>query len=374
VRDNAAGPVYKGGMCRLLPYSAVCLSLGFFAACSSGAPAGGSGGASHTGGASASSGGAPGSGGSASGGATGSGGSASGGGTGSGGSASGGSVGSGGSATGGAAATGGRGAGGASETGGGAGRASSGGAGGGAGGSGTGGSTPGVDGGATDGPARPMRVLLYSFSTLDIATVPAQLTYLKQKLEGWGYTVDQSKDPTVFTDTGLAKYAAVGMINTCFFPFGANNMGAAESQALQKFLKAGGGLFGTHCADVTFQSVNPPPLYNQLIGGRADSSNFDGDSTCTKMGDHPTIAGLPATFTYKGNLDNAGFVATDSTVLVRCKWSGGGQKDTAVSWVRTEGGAGRVFFTNFAKVDADLKDPSLGDKHIIPGLAWVLGR
>jgi type 1 glutamine amidotransferase len=216
-------------------------------------------------------------------------------------------------------------------------------------------------------------VLLYSFSTLDIAGVAGQLTYLKQKLEGWGYTVDQSKDPAAFTDASLAKYAAVGMINTCFYPFGANNMGVAESQALQKFLMAGGGLFGTHCADVTFQSVNPVPLYNQLIGGRADSSNFDGDSACTKMGDHPTIADLPATFTFKGNLDNAAFVATDSTVLVRCKWSGGGQKDTAVSWVRTEG-AGRVFYTNFAKIDADLKDATLGDKHIIPGLAWVLGR
>jgi type 1 glutamine amidotransferase len=349
------------------------LSLGLAGAtaCTPASPSGtGSGGASPSGsgGAANSSGGAPGSGGASStGGAPGSGGAP----TGSGGAASGG-AGSGGAGTA---------SGGAPGTGGQAGASASGGRGGNGGGasggrSGSGGSAPvdgGVDGSTTDGPARPSRVLLYSFSTLDIPSVPAQLTYLKQKLEGWGYTVDQSKDPAVFTDSGLAKYAAVGMINTCFFPFGANNMGAAESQALQKFLQAGGGLFGTHCANVTFQSVNPPPLYNQLIGGRSNNENFDGDSTCTKMGDHPTISGLPATFPYKGNLDNAAFVATDSTVLVRCKWSGGAQKDTAVSWVRTEG-AGRVFFTNFAKVDADLKDATLGDKHIIPGLGWVLGR
>jgi type 1 glutamine amidotransferase len=252
----------------------------------------------------------------------------------------------------------------------------SGGAGGQVGSGGGGGSTAtdaGADASAADGPARPARVLLYSFSTLDIPSVPAQLAYLKQKLEGWQYTVDQSKAPAVFTDANLVQYAAVGMINTCFSPFGENSMGAAESRALQKFVQAGGGLFGTHCADVTFQSVNPPPLYNQLIGGRANNESFDGDSECRKMGDHPTIAGLPATFPYRGNLDNAAFVATDSTVLVRCKWSGGAQRDTPVSWVRTEG-SGRVFFTSFAKVDADLKDPTLGDKHIIPGLAWVLGR
>jgi len=50
-----------------------------------------------------------------------------------------------------------------------------------------------------------------------------------------------------------------------------------------------------------------------------------------------------------------------------------GGKDVAVSWYRTED-QGRVFFTNFAKVDADLKDPTLGAGHIVPGLAWVLKR
>jgi hypothetical protein len=98
----------------------------------------------------------------------------------------------------------------------------------------------------SDGAVRPARVLLYYFSTLDIPFFPAQLTVFKQKLEGWRYQVDQSKAPAVFTDTNLARYAAVGMINTCFYPFGANAAGTAESQALQRFLQAGGGLFGTH--------------------------------------------------------------------------------------------------------------------------------
>lgn len=346
------------------------LALFLLASC---APQGGSGpakdGGTGTGGAT---GGAPGTGGGSSGGAgsggatsPGSGGAAagsggnsgSGGQTGSGGAPSG----TGGSATGGAAGGGQGGRGGAS-----------GGSGGRGGASGTGGaSTP--DGGAGDTAARPMRVLLYSFSTLDIPSVPAQLAIFKRKLEGWQFQVDESKDPAVFTDTGLAKYAAVGMINTCFFPFGANNAGAAESQALQRFLQRGGGLFGTHCANVTFQSVNPPPLYNQLIGGRSNSDNYTGNSMCrTLVADHPTTSALPATFTYNGNLDNAAFVATDATVLVKCKFGGGSAADTAVSWVRTEG-MGRVFFTNFAKVDSDLTNATIGDAHILAGLGWVLG-
>ncbi len=226
--------------------------------------------------------------------------------------------------------------------------------------------------GAGGAPTRPARVLLYSFSTLDIASVPAQLTFLEQRLDGWNYEVVKSEDPAVFTDSNLANFAAVGMINTCFYPFGANNTtGEPQSQALQRFLQQGGGLFGTHCADVTFQSNNPPALYNQLIGGRASSQNFEGTSECRKVGDHATIAALPATFSYTGNLDNTNFIATDSTILVRCRWANG--TDVAVSWFRSEG-SGRVFFTNFAKEDVDLKSATLGEQHILPGLAWVLGR
>jgi hypothetical protein len=37
-------------------------------------------------------------------------------------------------------------------------------------------------------------------------------------------------------------------------------------------------------------------------------------------------------------------------------------------------GAGRVFYTNFGKVDADLTNATIGGPHIVAGLAWVLGR
>jgi type 1 glutamine amidotransferase len=241
-----------------------------------------------------------------------------------------------------------------------------------AGGAGAGSGNAAGNAGAGGAPSRPARVLLYSFSTLDIASVPAQLAFLEQRLESWDYEVVQSEDPAIFTDSNLTNYAAVGMINTCFYPFGANNTtGEPQSQVLQRFLQQGGGLFGTHCADVTFQSANPPALYNQLIGGRASSQNFNGTSDCRKVGDHPTIAELPATFSYTGNLDGTNFIATDTTILVNCRWEDG--TDVAVSWFRNEG-SGRVFFTNFAKEDTDLKDAMLGEQHILPGLEWVLGR
>jgi type 1 glutamine amidotransferase len=221
----------------------------------------------------------------------------------------------------------------------------------------------------------PARVLLYHFNSAagGVPDEPAQLDFFKQLLAGWGYASDDSIDPSVFTDDSLSAYAAVAMINTCFSPFGNGDDGAVESAALQRFLTRGGGLFGTHCAAVTFQAVSPPPLYNQLFGGQEGNGFFDGASACRKIGTHPTIDALPATFNFTGNLDNNQYLFPTTTITLRCQWQAGAMRDVAVSWVRTEG-AGRVFYTNLGKVASDLSDPVLGAKHIVPGLAWVLRR
>jgi type 1 glutamine amidotransferase len=220
-------------------------------------------------------------------------------------------------------------------------------------------------------PRRAARVLLYHFSTLDIPSVPAQLAFFESTLSGWRFEFDESVDPLAFTDQNLERYAAVAMINTCFEPFGKGQPDRPQSEVLQRFLQRGGGLFGTHCASVTFQADTPPALYNQLLGGRGGNGFFDGAGACRVVAQHATAAKLNATFTFNGNLDNTDFLAPDTVVLVKCQWQTDSGKDVAVSWYRNEG-PGRVFYTDFAKVDTDLSDPTLGPTHIVPGLAWVL--
>ena len=236
-----------------------------------------------------------------------------------------------------------------------------------------GGSGGNSGGGSGNVSTLPKRVLLYHFSTAVIDTVPAQLTLLKTQLETWGYEVEDSVKPDDISTANLARFGGVGMINTCFEPFGMGKTGEAQTAALKAFVENGGGLFGTHCASVTFQAAEPPNPYNGVIGGRGGHGYFDGKSACRTTEAHVTSAMLPPTFDFTGNLDNADYVAPDSTVLVKCKWSGGDMKDTAVSWIRTPG-KGRVFYTNFAKIDADLSDATLGQKHILLGLSWALGR
>jgi hypothetical protein len=250
------------------------------------------------------------------------------------------------------------------------------GAGAGAGGSaGNGGSagSGGSAGAGGSGSMLPKRVLLYHFSTLTIGTVAAQLTFYKNQLMTWGYETVDSVNPDDISTANLATFGAVGMINTCFEPFGMGKPGDAQAAALKAFVQAGGGLFGTHCADVTFTSAATMPAYNQLLGGWAHNGQNSGDNgslMCTKKADHPTSMMLPATFSYQGNVDVAE-VAKDATVLVECKY---GNTTTPVSWVRTETGGGRVFYTSFGKVDADLTNTTIGPNHIVLGLGWVLGR
>jgi hypothetical protein len=232
------------------------------------------------------------------------------------------------------------------------------------------------DAGDATAVALPARVLLYylgAIPTIPMQSVLAQLAFYTSTLHGWNFASDETVDPMTITDTNLGRYAALAMVNTCFSPFGPGKPDTPQSQVIQRFLQRGGGLFGTHCADVTFQSATPPVLYNQLIGGRGGNGFFDGQNNCRKLANHPSTTQLPATFSFVGNLDNTDFLAADSTVLVKCTWVTPNGKDVAVSWYRNEG-LGRVFYTDFAKIDTDLTDPVVGASHVVPGLSWVLRR
>lgn len=224
-------------------------------------------------------------------------------------------------------------------------------------------------------PAPPRRVLLYHYNSTPVAaTTPQQIAYLARQLTAWGYEVQVSEDPADINAARLGTLSAIGFINVCFNPYGPGQSGEDRTAALQAFVESGGGMFVTHCSSVAFQNARPPNPYADLIGGRSCRDNFDGHSTCSTTAEpHVSTAMLPGTFDYTGNLDYADYLSPDARVLVRCQWSGGRKLDTAVSWYRTPG-KGRVFYTNFAKVDSDYSDATVGAAHILPGLRWAVGR
>ncbi len=150
--------------------------------------------------------------------------------------------------------TGGSAAGGASAGNGGAGGASA----------GSGGSASGSGGSAGSGGAGnstlPKRVLLYHFSTLVIPSVPAQITLLKTQLTTWGYEVEDSVKPEDLSATNLARFGGVGMINTCFEPFGTGKTGEAQTAALKPSSKTAAGCSAPTARASPSKAPNRPTL------------------------------------------------------------------------------------------------------------------
>lgn len=231
----------------------------------------------------------------------------------------------------------------------------------------SGGQPAGGAGGAEDpGPMLPMRVLMYHTGRFDSAL---DMDSIAAKLTEWGFESDRTDDPAMLTLDNLGNYAAVAMLNPCFDAFGSD--GTQQAEALTEFVETGGAIWGNHCASVTYRDADPPHPWNQLLGGRGNDGFWEGDNSCRKLAGHPTVAALPETFDYNGNLDNTDFLADDITVLVRCTWGGNGNRDVVISWTR-EPGDGRIFFSNFNKYNNDLLDATIGDAHLWPGLAWAL--
>ncbi len=113
-------------------------------------------------------------------------------------------------------------------------------------------------------------------------SITQQLELLQAQLTKFGFSSTTTDDPAAISTTTLAQYGAVGMINNCFMPFGAN--GSSQAAGLKTFVEAGGSIFGTHCASVTYQRADPPHPYNQLLGGRGGGGFFNGDSTVRNSG------------------------------------------------------------------------------------------
>src|SRR3954471_6855356 len=59
-----------------------------------------------------------------------------------------------------------------------------------------------------------------------------------------GFTVDQTENPTAFSDANLAQYKAVIFLSTT----GDVLTNTAQESALQNFIRAGGGWVGIHSA------------------------------------------------------------------------------------------------------------------------------
>ncbi|MFI8719562.1 ThuA domain-containing protein [Stenotrophomonas sp. NPDC077464] len=89
-------------------------------------------------------------------------------------------------------------------------------------------------------------------------SIPTAVSTLRLLAERERLTVDQSENPADFNDTNLARYRVVVFANTT-----GDVLDPTQQQAMEAFIRAGGGFMGVHsAADTEYEW----PWYGQLVG------------------------------------------------------------------------------------------------------------
>jgi hypothetical protein len=228
---------------------------------------------------------------------------------------------------------------------------------------------PAVDASSpSDGAARSTRVLIYTRTTGQRHdSIPVAADFIGRSAKLAGLTTETSEDTTKFTDAGLAPYGAVILLATTGEPFGPGTVGI---NALAAYVKNGGALVGIENATHAYDDPSDnSETYVGLLG--ADFAGHPGDfmsATCTKQGNHPSVAMLPANFNVMDEIYSFTRFRMDNQVVLTCA-----SDHRPVSWYREEG-AGRIFYTALGHSNEIWMMPPLVDQHVIPGLLWAMGR
>jgi type 1 glutamine amidotransferase len=246
--------------------------------------------------------------------------------------------------------------------------------------------------------ARSSRILIYGVTSpmaYRHASIPAAAAAIARAAEAAGLTVDaigaesmsNVVTPSVFTVASLSGYGAIILLANDGEPFG--YPADQEIQNLTDFVRGGGALVGIECVTdcyggaVSGPMTNHPPSvpFHSLLG--ATFLGHPGDlapATCTKTGDHPSVAQLGMTFKVTDEIYAFTNFRSDNLVVLNCTSSTDPKTVRPIAWVREEG-LGRVFHTALGHPDSSWKmpmDPNvpsrLVEDHVLPGLLWAMRR
>lgn len=201
---------------------------------------------------------------------------------------------------------------------------------------------------------------------------------LKELGKQYGFAVDATDDPSVFTDENLRKYDALVFSNTN------NNVFDTDVQrvALMRYIQAGGGFVGIHSASGTERKWK---WFKQLLGATFYwHDKFQPFTVNVIDAKHPSVTHLPRKwvrvkgdeFYYLKQMSvNLHVVAVnDATTL---KGENERRLDTFGDvfpsvWCHEFDG-GRSWYTSLGHDKGDYMDEEFR-KHILGGIAWVVQK
>ncbi len=182
-----------------------------------------------------------------------------------------------------------------------------------------------------------------------------------------GFSVQGSEDASLFTPYNLRKYDSIVFLNTT-----GDLLNESQQNALEAFVKRGGGFIGIHAAADTEYGW---PWYGELVGGYFLSHPQIQDATINvEHPEHPTMKSWPAKFVRKDEWydykasprGKATVLATlDTASYQGAKMTG----DHPIVWCREFDG-GRSWYTGFGHTKETYAEPEFRQM-ILNALKWV---
>ncbi|MDG4772293.1 ThuA domain-containing protein [Solwaraspora sp. WMMD792] len=184
-----------------------------------------------------------------------------------------------------------------------------------------------------------------------------------------GFTVDVSRNGTVFTEENLANYAAVVFLNN-----NGDVLDDAQQEAFENYVKAGNGYIGVHAA------VDAEPdwaFYRDLVGTTSTGTTASGAGVIDVADRyHPSTSTVPRQLTIDENYLNFAenvrgiqhVLATVDTDTVSDSSMG---YDHPVSWCQDYQG-GRSWYTGLGSAPETFTIGAFR-KHLLGGIQWAAG-
>lgn len=200
-------------------------------------------------------------------------------------------------------------------------------------------------------------------------SIPAGVKAVQQIGLEKKFTVDTTSDASLFTDKNLKQYAALIFMSTT-----GNLFDTFQKQALQQYMKKGGGFVGVHAA--TDAEYNWP-WYGQLIGGYFESHPKQQQAKLVVVdASHAATKGLPKEWMRFDEWYNFKNLNPDVHVLVKIdegSYEGGKNGGNhPMAWWQKFGG-GRVFYTALGHTNESYSEP-LFIQHLTGGILYAMGK
>lgn len=186
-----------------------------------------------------------------------------------------------------------------------------------------------------------------------------------------GFAVDTTEDATRFTNRNLRRYRTVVFLSTT-----GDVLDAAQQDALERYIQAGGGWVGIHAATDTEYEW---PWYGKLAGAyfasHPSNPNVRTGTFRVRDSSHISTQGLPARWERADEFYNFKSINPAIRVLVdidETTYQGGTNgANHPMSWYHEYDG-GRAWYTNMGHTDATFSE-SLFLRHLLGGIRWAMG-